>query len=194
VTRTARLAFSLAMAAFLGCSREAPPPPASSASAAPLLSASPASSGATAGPGAPDAAAPPASARAPGVDAAADAGPPTKLCEVEISGNVRVPKKNASAPAPTTFVAIGDCLAPSPRIVGFGGTTNGRFFIEVFVPWGSDLTLCAASEPAPGEPSTLYGKAKHVMHAERSGEVVFGDVLVELAPGPPKAFAHRAGY
>lgn len=27
------------------------------------------------------------------------------------------------------------------------------------------------------------------MHAEKSGEVEFHDVVVELAPGPPKTFA-----
>ncbi len=112
-------------------------------------------------------------------------------CEVEISGKVVVPKKFAKAPAPMTFVAIGDCLAEKPDIVGYGGSNHGVFFVEVFAPWGSDVSLCAASEPTPGKPSTLYGKAKLPMHAQASGEVEFHDVVVEVAPGPPKTFEHR---
>ena len=90
-------------------------------------------------------------------------------------------------PNAETFVAIGDCLGGG-KMVGHGGTTDGRFFVEVFVPWGSDLTLCAASRPGPGQPSTLYGKAKIPMHAEKTGEVEFKNVVVEVAKGPPKSF------
>jgi hypothetical protein len=111
---------------------------------------------------------------------------------VEITGTIKVPAKFAKAPSPMTFVALGDCLAPSPHIVGYGGSTNGRFFVEVFVPWSSDLTLCAASEPAPGKPSTLYGKATTPIHAEGTGELEFNNFVVELAPGPPKTFEHRS--
>jgi hypothetical protein len=65
--------------------------------------------------------------------------------------------------------------------------------VEVFVPWGSDLTLCAASETAPGKPSTLYGKAKVPMHAEAAGEVEFKNVILDLAAGqPPKKFEYVA--
>ena len=39
------------------------------------------------------------------------------------------------------------------------------------MPWGSDLPLCAASEPTDGAPSTLYGLA---MRAEKEGEVESG--------------------
>src|SRR5439155_22560543 len=118
---------------------------------------------------------------------------PAGICEVEVSGNVVLPAAFASEPAPMTFVALGDCLAPSAKMLGFGGSCRGRFFVEVFAPWGSDLTLCAASEPSPGAPSTLYGKAKIAMHAEHTGEVEFKDVVVELASAPPHPFPHTAG-
>ncbi len=121
----------------------------------------------------------------PSYDGAVVVMPHAAKCEVEISGRVIAP---AGAPAPMTFVAVGDCLAEKPEILGFGGTTNGGFFIEVFAPWGADLTLCAASAPAPGRPSTLYGKAAKVMHAEAAGEVTFRDLTVELKPGPPRSF------
>ena len=114
-----------------------------------------------------------------------------KMCEVEISGQVKLPKDVVNVPVPMTFVAVGDCLAPDPKIIGFGGTTSGKFFIEVFASWGSDLTICAASEPAPGQPSQLYGKASIAIHAEKSGENEFRDVIVELAPGPPRRFPHN---
>ena len=110
-------------------------------------------------------------------------------CEVEIEGYVRVPKEHAGAPAPMTFVAAGDCLAEQPKIVGYGGSTAGRFFVEVFVKCGSELTLCAASEPAPGAPSRLYGKAARVMRAEHAGaENEFKGLTVDLTPGAPRTF------
>src|SRR5262249_39628896 len=86
------------------------------------------------------------------------------------------------------FVALGDCLAESPRIVGYGGTHQGRLFVEVFVPWGSDLTLCAASEPSPGAPSTLYGKAPGGVPAAAHGEIQWAGVEGKAAPRPPHSF------
>lgn len=91
------------------------------------------------------------------------------------------------------FVAVGDCLAENPKIVGFAGSNKGKFFVEVFVPWGSDLTICAASEPTDKAPSKLYGKGAIAMHAEAAGEVEFKDVAIDLAPGPAKTFEHYMG-
>src|SRR4051812_33176968 len=130
MTRARLLLLAISLAAPLGCSRPAarssspPPPPPIDATIEPIPS-------------------PPLGARYV-----------PKMCEVEISGEVRLPKKSAHAPAPTILIARGDCLAPSPQILGFG-PSNGRFFVEAMVPWGSDLTVCAASEPALGAPSTL---------------------------------------
>lgn len=121
-------------------------------------------------------------------------GAPT-TCEVELSGHLKVkgPKLPAGAASPLTFVALGDCMAPSPRVVGFSGSTRGRFFVEVFVPEGSELTLCAALESTPGGPSTLYGKAARTMVAHGRGEVEFKNLVVELAPGPARTFPHTVG-
>jgi len=130
---------------------------------------------------------PPAPSVLPSYDGAWVVYPHPAKCEVEIGGRVTLPKDSHANP-PMTFVAIGDCLAEHPQMIGFGGTTNNGYFIEVFAPWGSDLTICAASEPSPGQPSTLYGRSKLSMHAEAAGEVTFHDVLIELKEGPPKTF------
>jgi len=42
-------------------------------------------------------------------------------------------------------------LAPSPRILGFSGSTNGRFFVEVFAPWLPD-----GGEPAHADTELLF--------------------------------------
>lgn len=121
-----------------------------------------------------------------------------QTCEVEITGTVKVkkgaaPAASAGAASPLTFVAVGDCLAPEPRIVGFSGSTRGRFFVEVFVPEGTELSLCAALESTPGGASTLYGKAAKKMVARGRGEVEFKNLVVELAPGPARTFPHTTG-
>jgi hypothetical protein len=175
---------ALGLLAPLGCSREAPPAPAAAARSIAAGSIAPVPASASAS----------ASARAVSAAASADAASaPARLCEVEISGQVRLSPKDKDAPDPLVFVALGDCLDPASRIVGFGGTAKGRFFVEVFVPWGSDLTVCAASESSPGGPSTLYGKAKVRMHAERAGEIEYKGVGIDLAKGPARTFEHRAG-
>lgn len=111
-----------------------------------------------------------------------------KACEVEISGQIHLPRRSPHAPAPMIFVALGDCLAPAPHIVGFGESNGGGFFVETLVPWGADLSICAASEPAPGQPSQLYGKSPITIHAEKTGEIEFRNVTIDLAAGPPKRF------
>jgi hypothetical protein len=177
--------FVLALAAPIGCDPSAPPAPASSA---PAKAPAAASASASAAAPAPALAPTTGASTAPPAPPPGDAGvTPPKVCEVEISGHVKMPRTPPGTPIPQTIVAIGDCLGDG-KVVGRGGTTDSRFFIEVFVPWGSDLSICAASAAAPDQPSTLYGKAKIPMHAEKAGEVEFRDVVIELAKGPPKTF------
>ena len=85
------------------------------------------------------------------VDTAPVTPPHRETCEVEIGGHARAPKDHPAPTTPLTFVAIGDRLAPDAHMVGTGGTTDGRYFIEVFVPWGSDLTICAAKRARAGQ-------------------------------------------
>lgn len=115
--------------------------------------------------------------------------PPVALCEAELSGHLRLPPQSR-APAPMVFVAIGDCLADPPRIVGHGGTTAGRFFVEVFVPCGVELTLCAASEPTPGAASPLYARAAGTLHVEQGQENEWKGIEVLLAHAPARRFPH----
>lgn len=106
------------------------------------------------------------------------------LVEVEVFGSIK------GAPSGTTMsilVAVGDCLADDARVLG--RTPAGQsFMIEVFAPWGSDLTVCAAVEPGDGKPAVLYGKWKESLHAEGEGEVMFHDVVIELKKGKPHTF------
>ncbi|MDW8283754.1 MAG: hypothetical protein RMK29_18785 [Myxococcales bacterium] len=111
------------------------------------------------------------------------------MCEVEIMGQVVLPRTVPKGTQATIVVAQGDCLAPDARVLGRARSAqDGRFFIEVFSDWGADLSVCAAVEPVEGQPVRVYGKAAGTFHAEAEGEVIFRDVRVELKPGPPHAF------
>lgn len=113
--------------------------------------------------------------------------------EVEISGRVVVPAKHATDPLPRVFVAQGDCLASGAKMVGYAGADReGRVFVEVVVPWGADLTMCAAIEPTPGAVSRVWGKAATPMRAEER-EVEFTGVVITLAEGEAKRFEHLNG-
>jgi hypothetical protein len=128
----------------------------------------------------------PASA-VPAVPAAASSAPAAHppVCEVEMSGLVKEIPKGKFA---NLIISDEDCLSPTARIVGRSGVSvEGKFFYEVYVKWGTDLTICSAVEPGVGKPSTLYGKAKGPFHAEASGEVEFKNVEIVLAPGPAHA-------
>jgi hypothetical protein len=157
------------------CNREPPPPAASPARETSSPSPSPS-------PPAPSAAAP--------SDSAPVVHPQT--CEVEFAGNLQLPPGAPRGDANYVFVTIGDCLAEGARVVGWGGNTNGRFFVEVFVPWGSDVSLCAVSMAPPGKPSTLYGKTP-LLHAEKLGDVEFKNLVVPLKSGPPRLFPRPPG-
>jgi len=110
-----------------------------------------------------------------------------KNAEVEAHGKVDVPK---SVKNPVrVFVSTADCLDPEGKILGHVDIAfNGGFFLEVFPPWGSDLTYCAAEIPPDGKPSMWYGKARGKFHAEQEGEVYFGNMSIPMARGKPKSF------
>jgi hypothetical protein len=63
-----------------------------------------------------------------------------------------------------------------------------RFANEIFVKWGSDVSICAAAVEAPDKPTTIYGRAPGKLHAEKAGEVEFKDLVIELKPGPRHLF------
>ncbi len=148
-------------------------------------------------PAAPASEVPVAEAASPAVAAPAPASPaaaePT-LCEVELSGAVTAAV--GSPDTPFAFVAIGDCLDPAAKVLGrdFVNKQDGKWFIEVFPPCGTDLTVCASVEPAaampnaPGE-TRRYGKLDRLLHAQGVGEIEFKELTVPVADGPPRTFA-----
>lgn len=110
-------------------------------------------------------------------------------CEVEFFGQVS--PVDAKLPLPIVFASTEDCIAPTGKNIGQTQTQpDGKFFLEVFVKWGSDLTLCAFQPQAggPEKPTKLYGKAAGPFHAEKSGEVEFKDTKIELKSGAARPF------
>lgn len=93
------------------------------------------------------------------------------------------------------WVAIGDCLADKADVKGRDlVAADGKFFIEVFPPCGSDLTLCASIEPKGAMPNNplptaRYGKLERTLHAEGQGEIEFKNLHVTTGTGPVHAFA-----
>lgn len=135
----------------------------------------------------------------PAASAPAVPAPPApahpKTCEVEMGGLLQFPKGQVPAKGTTyVYVADNDCLAADAHVLGRSqASKEGSFFIEVFPRWGADLTLCAAHEVAPGQPSKLYGKAAGPMHAEATGEVTFGNLRIAMRPGAAHRFPAPAG-
>lgn len=97
---------------------------------------------------------------------------------------------SASTPEPIVFASYDDCATPTAANIG-QTTVNpdGTFFLEVFVKWGSDLTLCAAQPPGPGKPSTTLGKYAKPIHAEALGEIEVREIEIELRPVAPRKIA-----
>ncbi len=109
-------------------------------------------------------------------------------CEVELSGDITV----AIGPNESRYiyVATGDCLNPTGIMRGRELVPeSGSFFIEVFPPCGSDLTVCATIE-ANGpdmhlpKPTSRYGKLDRVLHADGAGEIEFKDLHLQVGSAP----------
>ncbi len=125
--------------------------------------------------------------------AAAKAAEPVAPCEVELSGQL-----TATAPAGqfvAIYVARGDCMAADAHTLArVIAAEDGKFFSEVFVPCGWQLSLCAAYEardfenPAP-KPTTHFGKLPRDLAAVGEGEVEFKELNWSLADGPQRVFA-----
>lgn len=151
---------------------------------------SPAPAASTSPPAAVKSAAPAASMAASAVASAAPAASGKahpETCEVEFFGQVK-PVENTKL-TPVVFASYDDCLSPAPRNIGQSSTQpDGKFFLEVFVKWGSDLTLCAYQPTAGDKPTKLYGKAAGPFHAEKEGEVEFKNVTIDLKAGTARPF------
>ena len=135
----------------------------------------------------------PAPAPAPAAAPAPAKPAPPATCEVELSGRVVVPDALRSKPPKQIllYVSDKDCLDPSSRFFTIRPVgEDGAFFTEIFPPWGTDLSLCAALDE-DGKPARAYGKLDHALHAQAIGEVVFTELEIRLAKGAPRPFPKR---
>jgi hypothetical protein len=113
--------------------------------------------------------------------------------EVELMGRVAVAPKLLGKPPKQIllYVSDKDCLDPASRFFTIRPVgEDGAFFTEIFPPWGTDLSLCAALD-ADGKPARVYGKLDRTLRAEGFGEVVFSELEIALAKGAPRPFPKR---
>lgn len=90
------------------------------------------------------------------------------------------------------YVAKDDCMAPDARVLSrVLAADSGRFFAEVFVPCGWNLSLCATVEAknltdGTSKPTRRYGKNDKSLLAQGEGEIEFKDLSWSLADGPER--------
>ena len=103
--------------------------------------------------------------------------------EVEIGGTLTFPK-GVTGDA-MVYVADGECWKPETRAFAEKLSRGTDFFSEVFVPQGTRLWLCAAMIPKKGR-ATMHGTLTEApLMARGAGEVLFGNLRLTLAKGPP---------
>jgi hypothetical protein len=103
--------------------------------------------------------------------------------EVEIVGHIDPPAGQAGTV--TIWVTDDECWKPGAKSFG-SSTLNGKsYFVEVFVPQGTKLWVCAALVPPKG-PIVWSGAAKGAPFiGQGQGEVEFGNIDVTLAKSKP---------
>lgn len=91
----------------------------------------------------------------------------------------------------TVWIVDGPCWQTASRAFGGAKTTADKWLLEVFVPQGTQLWVCAAAGD-PAKPLTVYGQAdKSPLLGKGTGEVTFMNLSIKLAKGkkvsaPPK--------
>ncbi|HEX9105484.1 MAG TPA: hypothetical protein VF997_24905 [Polyangia bacterium] len=115
--------------------------------------------------------------------AAKPAAPPLPaLAEVELGGEVTRPPKSGKGDA-TVWIVDAPCWQPGARAFNTTKTTGDKFFVEVMVPQGTNLWVCAALGD-PGKPLDVYGQATRApLLGKGAGEVPFMGLVVPLAKG-----------
>jgi hypothetical protein len=114
------------------------------------------------------------------------APPPTPpplpvMAEVEIGGTVTRPP-NAKGDA-TAWIVDAPCWHAGARAFGAAKTVADKFFLEVYVPQGTQLWVCAALGD-PSKPLEIYGQADRApLLGKGTGEVTFIGLSVRLAKG-----------
>ena len=111
--------------------------------------------------------------------------------EVEMSGKVEIPPRLRTKRI-KIYVAEQDCLDEKSKVFGVvAAGKDGKFFVEVFAPTGSYLSLCVAVDDGEGNASRAYGALPRKLRAVGTGEVVFPSLAIELKVGPPHLFRSR---
>jgi hypothetical protein len=101
--------------------------------------------------------------------------------EVEIGGTVsRPPHVSGDA---TVWVVDKPCWQKDARAFGSSKTTGDKFFLEVYVPQGTQVWVCAAVGDGK-KPLTVYGQAdRSPLLGKGTGEVTFTGLVVPLKKG-----------
>lgn len=111
---------------------------------------------------------------------------------VEISGVVRIGPSGRPRYPVSVIVASGDCSSPSSRLLRRVPLSDSdSFYVVVMADSGEQLTVCAASEPAPGLPTPIWVKSDPIPVGSASEQAVSNLSLV-LRSMEPRTFATAA--
>jgi hypothetical protein len=122
---------------------------------------------------------------APKPAAAAPTTPPPLpvMAEVEMGGTITRPP-HASGDA-TVWVVDAPCWQAGGRAFISTKTTADKFFVEAYVPQGTQIWVCAALGDGK-KPMTIYGQAdRSPLYGKGTGEVTFMGLVAPLKKGPP---------
>jgi hypothetical protein len=114
--------------------------------------------------------------------------------EVELSGKVTLPR----AAKGDVMVYVTDRACWREGAHAFGQTkiadpAQARFFVEIFVPQGTSLWVCAAVVEDK-KPIVFHGElARAPLAGNGLGEVVFHDLTLAIAKGAPVSLPKAAG-
>ncbi len=125
--------------------------------------------------------------------AARPVAPPPSLppmAEVELSGTVMRPAGQKGEI--TVWITDGPCWQPATHAFNATKTIPDKFFVEVFVPQGTQLWVCAALGDG-AKPMSFYGQADQApLLGKGTGEVTFPGLTVTLRKGKPVSAPPKA--
>ena len=118
----------------------------------------------------------------PAVAAPAPAAPPQPdTAEVELGGVVTRPA--GAKGESTVWIVDAPCWQAGGRAFGSAKTTGDKFFLEVYVPQGTQLWVCGALGD-PAKPLEIYGQSDRApLLGKGTGEVTFMGLTVPLKKG-----------
>ncbi|MGZ3404946.1 MAG: hypothetical protein ACXVAN_00775 [Polyangia bacterium] len=105
------------------------------------------------------------------------------MAEVEMGGTLtRPPHTSGDA---TVWVVDAPCWQAGGRAFITTKTTADKFFVEAYVPQGTQIWVCAALGDGK-KPMTIYGQAdRSPLLGKGTGEVTFMGLVAPLKKGPP---------